>query len=97
MRAYRERMKIEESFRDLKRSLGMANLMSKTRANAEKTPRLLAFACALGLLVGETLRERWQGEKEGFRSQWREALREVTPKGDPDRCTGYHPASSLRN
>jgi hypothetical protein len=34
---YRERMKIEEAFRDLKSHLGMVNLMSKTRENAEKT------------------------------------------------------------
>ena len=48
-----------------------------TRANAGKTLRLLAFAYALGLLVEETLRERWQGKKGGFRSRWREALREA--------------------
>jgi hypothetical protein len=47
---YRERMKIEEAFRDLKSRLGMVNLMSKTRENAEKTLRLLAFAYALGMV-----------------------------------------------
>lgn len=62
---YRERMKIEESFRDLKSHLRMTNLMSKTRENAEQTLRLLAFAYALGLVIGETMRERWQREKGG--------------------------------
>ncbi|WP_353513544.1 transposase [Thermus sp. LT1-2-5] len=62
---YRERMKIEESFRDLKSYLGMGNLMNKRRENAEKTLWLLAFAYALGLLLGETLRGRWQRERGG--------------------------------
>jgi hypothetical protein len=62
---YRERMKIEEAFRDLKSRLGMVNLMSKTRENAEKTLRLLAFAYALGMVIGEVMRGRWQREKGG--------------------------------
>ncbi|WP_243095552.1 transposase [Thermus thalpophilus] len=63
---YRERMKVEESFRDLKSYLGMGNLMNKRRENAEKTLWLLAFAYALGLLIGETLRGRWQRERGGL-------------------------------
>ena len=39
--------------------------MSKTRENAEKTLRLLAFAYALGMVIGEAMRGRWQGEKGG--------------------------------
>ena len=62
---YRERMKIEEAFRDLKSRLGMVNLMSKTRENAEKTLRLLAFAYALGRVIGEVMRGRWQRENGG--------------------------------
>ncbi len=58
-------MKIEEAFRDLKSRLGMVNLMSKTRENAEKTLRLLAFAYALGMVIGEVMRGRWQREKGG--------------------------------
>jgi hypothetical protein len=44
----------------------MTNLMSKTRENAEQTLRLLAFAYALGLVIGETMRERWRSEKGGL-------------------------------
>jgi hypothetical protein len=54
-----------EAFRDLKSRLGMVNLMSKTRENAEKTLRLLAFAYALGMVIGEVMRGRWQREKGG--------------------------------
>lgn len=63
---YRERMKIEESFRDLRSYLGMGNLMNKRRENAEKTLCLLAFAYVLGLLIGETLRGRWRRERGGL-------------------------------
>ena len=70
---YRERMKIEEAFRDLKSRLGMVNLMSKTRENAEKTLRLLAFAYALGMVIGEVMRGRWQREKGGVGwRKWRD-------------------------
>jgi hypothetical protein len=58
-------IRIEEAFRGLKGCLGMANLMSETRENAEKTLRLLAFAYALGMVIGEAMRGRWQGEKGG--------------------------------
>ncbi|MER3489715.1 MAG: hypothetical protein C4328_07435, partial [Meiothermus sp.] len=57
---YRQRMKIEEAFRDLKGYLRMEGVMSKTLENAEKTLRLLAFAYALGLVVGETMRREWR-------------------------------------
>ena len=62
---YRQRMKIEEAFRDLKGYLRMEGVMSKTLENAEKTLRLLAFAYALGLVVGETMRREWR-EKGGL-------------------------------
>ena len=54
-----------EAFRDLKSRLGMVNLMSKTRENAEKTLRLLALAYALGMVIGEVMRGKWQREKGG--------------------------------
>jgi len=34
--------------------------MSKTLENAEKVLRLLAFAYALGLVVGEVMRREWR-------------------------------------
>ena len=60
LEVYRQRMKIEEAFRDLKGYLRMESGMSKTLENAEKTLRLLAFAYALGLVVGETMRRQWR-------------------------------------
>lgn len=54
---YLQRMKIEESFRDLKNLLGMGKLMSKRRDHMEKMVALLLIAYTIGLWLGETLRE----------------------------------------
>ena len=53
---YSQRMKIEESFRDLKSLLGMKKLMNKRRDHMEKMVALLLIAYAIGLWLGETLR-----------------------------------------
>jgi hypothetical protein len=57
-RMYQGRMKIEESFRDLKGLLGMEKVMNKKRDNMEKMVALLLIAYSLGLLIGEELRQR---------------------------------------
>jgi transposase len=54
---YLQRMKIEESFRDLKNLLGMEKLMSKRRDHMEKMVALLLIAYTITLWLGETLRE----------------------------------------
>lgn len=73
---YRQRMKIEEAFRDLKGYLRMEGVMSKTLGhatayleNAEKTLRLLAFAYALGLMVGVASRRE---QVVAMRREWRQ-------------------------
>jgi len=53
---YRQRMKIEESFRDMKSLLGMEKLMNKRREHMEKMVALLLIAYAIGLWLGEALR-----------------------------------------
>jgi len=53
---YLQRMKIEESFRDMKTLLGMQKLMNKRRDYMEKMVALLLIAYAIGLWLGETLR-----------------------------------------
>ena len=50
-------MKIEESFKDLKSLLGLKKVMNKSQDNMEKMVALLLIAYAIGLLVGETLRD----------------------------------------
>lgn len=54
---YLQRMKIEESFRDMKSLLGLERLMNKRRDHMEKMVALLLIAYAIGLWLGETLRE----------------------------------------
>ena len=54
---YRGRMKVEETFKDLKSLLGLEKVMNKKRENLEKMIALLLLACSIGLLVGEGLRE----------------------------------------
>jgi len=53
---YFQRMKIEESFRDMKSLLGLEKLMNKRRDHMEKMVALLLIAYAIGLWLGESLR-----------------------------------------
>lgn len=55
---YQQRMKIEECFRDLKSLLGLHKLMNKTQHNLEQMIALVLLAYAIGLLLGETLRDQ---------------------------------------
>jgi hypothetical protein len=55
---YRARMKIDQSFRDLKSLLGLGKIMNKSQQNMEKIVALLLIAYAIGLLVGESLRDK---------------------------------------
>lgn len=56
LEVYAQRMKIEESFRDMKSLLGLEKLMTKRRDHMEKMVALLLIAYAIGLWLGETLR-----------------------------------------
>jgi hypothetical protein len=57
LRIYFARMKIEETFRDLKSLLGMTKLMNKQQVYMEKMLALLLLTFTIGLLVGEELRD----------------------------------------
>jgi DDE family transposase len=54
---YFQRMKIEESFRDLKSLLNLHKLMNKRRILMEKMVALVLIAYAIALVLGEILRE----------------------------------------
>lgn len=58
---YGARMKIDESFKDMKSLLGLERVMNKRRENMEKMVCLLLIAYAIGLLVGEGVRDRAYG------------------------------------
>jgi len=62
LRIYFARMKIEESFRDLKSLLGMTKLMNKQQTYMEKMLALLLLVFAVGLLLGEGIRDHLYGE-----------------------------------
>lgn len=62
LQIYFARMKIEETFRDLKSMLGMTRLMNKKQVYMEKMIALLLLTFAVGLLVGEALRDRLYAE-----------------------------------
>jgi hypothetical protein len=55
---YLQRMKIEESFRDLKSLLGLHKVMNKSQQNMEQMVALLMIAYAIGLLIGEAIRDQ---------------------------------------
>jgi hypothetical protein len=61
-RIYFARMKIDETFRDLKNLLGMSKLMNKQQKLMEKMLALLLLVFAIGLLIGEGLRDQLYGE-----------------------------------
>lgn len=54
---YRQRMKIELAFRDLKSLLGLAKLMNRHAQAMEQTLALIMLAFAVGLVTGELLRD----------------------------------------
>ncbi|MGQ9736267.1 MAG: transposase [Thermaceae bacterium] len=54
---YRGRMKIEEMFRDAKGLLGLGKVMTKGRRNLEALIGLMLLAYAVGLMIGEVVRE----------------------------------------
>lgn len=54
---YFARMKIEETFRDLKSLLGLAKVMNQHQAKMEQMVALVMLAYTLGVLVGEELRD----------------------------------------
>jgi transposase len=55
---YLQRMKIEQTFRDLKSLLGMDKLMCQKRHCMEQMIALALIAYAIGLVLGETLRSQ---------------------------------------
>lgn len=62
---YRSRMKIEESFKDLKSLLHLDRIMNKSQEYLEKMIALVMLAYAIGLLIGERIRETAYGGKRG--------------------------------
>ena len=61
---YTKRMKIDESFRDLKSLLNLDKIMNKKRINMEKMIALVLFAYTIGLLLGEGFRDlMYEGRK----------------------------------
>jgi len=62
LQIYFARMKIEETYRDLKSLLGMTKLRNKQQVYMEKMVALLLLVFTIGLLVGEELRDLLYGE-----------------------------------
>ena len=67
---YQQRMKIEECFRDLKSLLGLHKLMNKTQHNFEQMIALVLLAYAVGLLLGETLRDQLYAHRPSLREAY---------------------------
>jgi len=59
---YFQRMKIDESFRDLKNLLHLDKLMNKQPAQMEKMIALVMLAYSIGVLTGEAVRDAVFGE-----------------------------------
>lgn len=66
---YRERMKIEEMFRDVKGLLGLGKVMTKGRGNLEGLIGLMLLAYAMGVMIGEVMREEVYRSKKSVFTQ----------------------------
>lgn len=62
LQVYLQRMKIDQSFRDLKSLLGLCKVMNKSQQNMEQMVALLLLVYAIGVLVGEAIRDHLYGE-----------------------------------
>lgn len=62
LQVYLQRMKIDQSFRDLKSLLGLCKVMNKRQHNMEQMVALLLLAYAIGILVGEAIRDHVYGQ-----------------------------------
>ena len=58
------RMKIDESFRDMKNLLNVDKIMNKKQENMEKMVSMVLLSYSIGLLIGEELRESLYSEKK---------------------------------
>jgi len=62
LKIYQKRMKIDESFRDLKDLLHLEKLMNKSQSNLEKMIALTMIAYVVGALFGEAVRDVTYGK-----------------------------------
>lgn len=62
LQIYFARMKIDETFKDLKSLLGLIKLMNKRQVYMEKMLALLLLTFTIGFLVGEEIRDLLYGE-----------------------------------
>jgi hypothetical protein len=74
------RVNSNETFRDLKRLLGMTRLMNKQQQIVEKMLALLLLMFAIGLLLGEGLRDYLYGERQLRRCRIRHVSRLCPPE-----------------
>ncbi len=63
LRIYCERMKIEQTFRDLKSLLQLDKLMNQQHAMMEQVIALVLLAFSLGTLIGEQFKDEWCAEQ----------------------------------
>jgi len=64
LKIYQSRMKIEESFKDLTSLLNLDKIMNKSQEYLEKMIDMVMLAYAVGLLIGESIRETsYKGKK----------------------------------
>lgn len=68
LQLYQARMKIDESYKDLKSLLNLDKIMNKIQVNMEKMAALVLIAYAIGLLLGESIRDCVYGPPEGTAS-----------------------------
>lgn len=70
LQLYQQRMKIEETFRDLKNMLGIHRAMNKSQKNMEQVMALAMVAYAIGLLLGEAARDHLYGGPN-YQRKWK--------------------------
>lgn len=79
MRIYQARMKIEETFRDLKSLLSIDKIMNKKQRNMEKMIAMVLISYSIGVLVGESLRDLIYGPEQPPSPVDEESIESVLP------------------
>jgi hypothetical protein len=83
---YQARMKIDESFRDLKSLLCLDKLMNKRQVYMEKMVAMMLIAYSIGLLVGEAIRDHLYPMKEPTRGRRKGRRTSAPARESSKRC-----------
>jgi hypothetical protein len=95
---YKKRMRIEESFKDLKSLLSLEKVMNKKQENLERVIALVLIAYAIGFMVGEAVRdEMYAKSRDGEKKPHSQRPRQPGKAESGSSIPGYLSYSSRKS